>query len=137
MASNDENIPHPAFKQFTQAQYEIFNQSFISIPVFDDQKVFVCTLQVESKYHIQKGKEVTSKNKQYTGFQMIDRIVLNMIGNVLKLKLDQLQAIRKRKEMQEEVLETIKIAGIICNQRSLAELVKHIKILLPPFFGFE
>ena len=39
--------------------------------------------------------------------------------------------------MQNEVLDTIWMAGVICNQRSKAELIKHIKDLLTKFFGFE
>ena len=39
--------------------------------------------------------------------------------------------------MEKEVLDTIKIAGVLCNQKTQAELVRHIKQLLPGFFGFE
>ena len=39
--------------------------------------------------------------------------------------------------MEREVLATIDLAGTICNQRSQPELVKLMKKMLPPYFGFE
>ena len=48
-----------------------------------------------------------------------------------------MMALQSCKEMEKEVLATIDLAGVLCNQRSQPELVKLVKKLLPPYFGFE
>lgn len=53
------------------------------------------------------------------------------------MKVDQLQALRQNREIKEEMLAAIRMAGHICTQRSQLELVKSIKQQLPDFFGFE
>lgn len=39
--------------------------------------------------------------------------------------------------MQQEVIHTIELAGIICTQRSQPELVRLLKKHLPIYFGFQ
>jgi len=43
----------------------------------------------------------------------------------------------KELDMQNEVVETIRLAGTICTQRSQPELVRLLKKHLPIFFGFQ
>jgi len=77
------------------------------------------------------------ERKQHIGFAMIDRQVAQILTVAINLKLDQLSSAQQRRAMEREVLDTIEIAGLLCNQRSQAELVRNIKQLLPGFFGFE
>ena len=51
--------------------------------------------------------------------------------------MEQLLSQRRKSELENEVLKTIELAGVICTQRSQEDLVKNIKLLLPQFFGFE
>ena len=39
--------------------------------------------------------------------------------------------------MQNEVVDSIKLAGSICTQRSQAELIRLLRKHLPVFFGFQ
>ena len=55
----------------------------------------------------------------------------------MSLKFDQLQATKKESDMQKEVVQTIKLAGTICTQRSQQELVRLLRKHLPLFFGFQ
>lgn len=51
--------------------------------------------------------------------------------------MSQLLANRKKKEMQREVINTIKLAGAVCSQRNQSDLIVNIKEHLPIYFGFE
>lgn len=61
------------------------------------------------------------------GFSQMDRIVLSVIKCFIKIKLDNLYAIQRRKDMQREVLDSIRLAGTICNQRDKIALIKEMK----------
>lgn len=135
VAISDHNMPFPAFTKFLDAQKEICNYKSLSVPILDEKRNLLCTFQVESK--AKAGERSLIKAKQYVGFSSIDRHVVQLVATVLKLKLDQINSIQRKIEMEDEVLQTIKIAGIICNQRSQPELIKQFKLLLPAFFGFE
>lgn len=71
------------------------------------------------------------------GFPMIDQHTIHLLSNILSLKLDQLQAQKQESDMQQEVIQTIELAGTICTQRSQPELVRLLRKHLPPFFGFQ
>ena len=62
---------------------------------------------------------------------------MQILATALKQRLAEIEAVQERARMQHEVVQTIRVAGSICNQRSKAELVHELKTLLPPFFGFE
>lgn len=62
---------------------------------------------------------------------------MQIITAALKMKLNQIESVKRCRHMQKEVTSTIKMASAICTQRSKAELVRHIKLTLPEFFGFE
>lgn len=46
-------------------------------------------------------------------------------------------ALKKKLNMQEEVLNTIELAAGICSERNQTDLVKSMKERLPKYFGFE
>ena len=71
------------------------------------------------------------------GFGLIDEQVMTILSIVVRVKLDQLLALRRKSELEREVTQTIRLAGAICTQRSQADLVKHVKLTLPGYFGFE
>ena len=60
-----------------------------------------------------------------------------VVANLIKIKVDQIEALQSKLDMQREVIHTIDLAGAICTQRSQNDLVRSIKQYLPPFFGFE
>jgi hypothetical protein len=57
------------------------------------------------------------------GFALIDRIIINIIQVTIKMKLDIMYAIRRKQEMEREVVSTMRIAGKMCNQRSKVGLI--------------
>jgi len=77
------------------------------------------------------------KKKEYLGFSMIDEQVMSLISSTARIKMEQLVSLRRRTEMEQEVVNTIELAGAICTQRSQTDLVHQIKEALPKFFGFE
>ena len=70
------------------------------------------------------------------GFGLIDEQVMTILSIVVRVKLDQLLALRRESELEREVTQTIRLAGAICTQRSQADLVKHVKLTLQVYFGF-
>ena len=52
-------------------------------------------------------------------------------------KLDKLNAEYDNRVARREVLDSIKLARMICTQRSYSELFQNMRELLPSFFGFE
>lgn len=54
----------------------------------------------------------------YKGFPMIDQHTLQLLAAVFGLKLDETLAVSKNFAMRREVVDTIKLAGSICTQRS-------------------
>ena len=68
---------------------------------------------------------------------MVDQHALQIIASTLSLKIDHLIQMRRNIETKKDVLDTIRLAGEICTQRSLPELALHIKKNLPLFMGFE
>ena len=68
---------------------------------------------------------------------MNDQQMFLAIASVFRLKIAELYSVTKKNEMQDEVLQTIELAGKICTQRSQPELIKIMKLQLPQFFGFE
>lgn len=68
---------------------------------------------------------------------MIDRIMMTILREVLQIKFESLLALRQKSKMQKEVLETIRITGLLCNQKTKTSLINSIKQELPRFFGFQ
>ena len=81
--------------------------------------------------------EEKAEHRQHMGFGLIDEQVMTILSIVVRVKLDQLLALRRKSELEREVTQTIRLAGAICTQRSQADLVKHVKLTLPGYFGFE
>jgi len=48
----------------------------------------------------------------------MDMPILMLLADVLKMKLDQIKALQRKREMEKEIVPTIKIAGQICTQTS-------------------
>ena len=86
VSSTDDKL-NPAFSRYVEAMGEISNNKFISFPLRGSEGEFICTLQVESKNHMVKDNKTKKMRKSYIAFALIDRLVLNMIAVVLKLKL--------------------------------------------------
>lgn len=68
---------------------------------------------------------------------MIDQHVLSLIVSVINMKFDQIISNEASEALKEDVLQTIRLAGKICTQRSYAELVRNLKQSLPRYFGFQ
>ena len=60
-----------------------------------------------------------------------------MLSVVVRIKLDQMLSVRRKRELEKEVTQTISLAGAICTCRSQIDLIKHIRLSLPGYFGFE
>lgn len=75
--------------------------------------------------------------KIFIGFNLMDEEVIRIISQVIKLKLDQLVTHRRCENLENEVIHTLKIAGVLCTQRSFADLIKQCKKVVPPYFDFE
>jgi hypothetical protein len=85
-------------------------------------------MQFESKTLSVKdatGKE--EEKKLHIGFNQLDEEVMKIIGNVIKLKIDSMMTKMKQKELENEVIHTLKIAGLMSNQRSYADLIYSCK----------
>ena len=54
---------------------------------------------------------------------MNDQQMFLAIASVFRLKIAELYSVTKKNEMQDEVLQTIELAGKICTQRSQPELI--------------
>ena len=159
VALSDLDVQNPAFYTVQGAENQIYTLKFISHPIFDSDGKLLGTIQVESKYRLRKlgaaggpGEGVQSsrgsqkdskiengvlKKKEYLGFSMIDEQVMSVISSTARIKMDQLVSLRRRTEMEQEVVNTIELAGAICTQRSQTDLVHQIKESLPKFFGFD
>jgi hypothetical protein len=73
----------------------------------------------------------------HEGFSVVDEKILGIFSSVVKLKVEQMLSVKSNLAMQQEVVDTIKVTGLISTQRSQGDLVKSIKLHLPEFFGFE
>ena len=136
VANTDVDLALPAFKKFQDASTEIATKQYLSFPLYQNRKEMIGTIQVEAKFSVEgvRGdhnslaeEKVKGGIRHYSGFGQIDRIVLHLIKTCIELKVDTLLALEDKKLMEQEVLDTIKIAGVICNQRSKVELVKAVK----------
>ena len=66
--------------------------------------------------HVSKSEHPNDADKpHFLGFAVIDRYVLQIIATALKQKLVEIDAVQERLRMQQEVVQTIKVAGSICN----------------------
>lgn len=95
----DMKMANPAFTKFKDAQVEITNRQYISLPLYGHRKQLISTFQIESKVHIPENRKVskyellTNKVKQdeklkHAGFAMIDRLVMNILSSAIRIKLD-------------------------------------------------
>lgn len=62
---------------------------------------------------------------------------MQILSMAIRLKIDQLLSLKKRKQLENEVIQTINLAGRLTTQRSITDLIKEAKICIPEFFGFE
>lgn len=53
------------------------------------------------------------------------------------MKIESIMTRSKQKDLQNEVIHTLKIAGLMSNQRSYADLIYSCKQVIPQYFGFE
>jgi transcriptional regulator with GAF, ATPase, and Fis domain len=60
-----------------------------------------------------------------------------MIASFVQSKLDKVLAVRDNRLARSEVVESIRLASMICTQRSYSELFQNMRNILPQFFGFE
>lgn len=109
---------------------EHITNSALSFPITTYQGELICTLQVESNFSSQANNQNIGKfnpaHARLAGFSMIDRIVLQILSIVMRLRIDSIIAIEQKNRMEAEVLESMKIAGIICNQRNKVQLIKEM-----------
>lgn len=122
----------------------------MSQPILNSDGQLVATIQLESKFRVKEGqgtreqglevpaaKPTRSVKKKFVGFNHIDEQVLLLLAHAIRVKLDQLLALKRSSELENEVINTIKLAGSLTTQRSTSDLIKYLKISVPPYFGFE
>ena len=59
------------------------------------------------------------------------------MASLLKLKFGQLVALGRMKKLEQEVINTLNMAGTLTTQRSNTDLIKYCKLTIPAYFGFE
>ena len=60
-----------------------------------------------------------------------------MYSALIQAKVQQIQAQVGERRTQQEVVDTIRAASVICTQRSYSDFIFNCKRTLPDFFGFE
>jgi len=126
----DIDMQNPAFKSIKDAEHQIYSLANISLPILDSSGKMLGTLQAESMYKLRKIGQATGaaqqkqidtqidkgvvKKKEYLGFSLIDEQVMIILTTLARMKMEQLIAIREKKAMEEEVIRTIELAGVVC-----------------------
>jgi len=76
-----------------------------------------------------------AKNKKnsvhYQGFTMVDEVFLKLMGGLIQTKIHETLATLEKREIQQEVLATMKMAGLITTPRSYSEFLTEAKQALP------
>lgn len=76
---------------------EHITNSALSFPITTYQGELICTLQVESNFSSQANNQNIGKfnpaHARLAGFSMIDRIVLQILSIVMRLRIDSIIAI--------------------------------------------
>ncbi|TNV74045.1 hypothetical protein FGO68_gene12534 [Halteria grandinella] len=67
----------------------------------------------------------------------VDEQMLQIIMHFLQIKLDKLTTDQDYAVARKEVLDSIKLATMICTQRSFSELFDNMRQFIPKFFGFQ
>lgn len=62
---------------------------------------------------------------------------MNLMGGLIQTKLHETLATLEKREVQQEVMATMKMAGLMTTQRSYSDYLTESKKALPDFFGFE
>ena len=124
-------MQNPAFKSIQDAEHQINSLGNISLPLKDSKGKMIGTLQAESMYKLRRMRQADMvglqqkqidtqiekgivKKKEYLGFSMIDEQVMIILTTLARMKIQQLIAEREKKAMEEEVIKTIELAGVIC-----------------------
>jgi hypothetical protein len=142
VAVNQESLSYPAFNSLAEASSSILNTQYLSLPIFDENNQLLAAFQVQSKPKNQVATLDKSAPRRrgsivYQGFALIDTHVMNLLAEILMMKLSSLMAVKLKKEAKDEMLSAIKLAGDICTQRSQTQMIRTIKEKLPDYFGFE
>lgn len=102
---NETELQDPSFKTIKDAQNKIYTKKYQSHPIVNSNGKLIACFQVESKYRIiqkQSGPEmgnILQSIKKHVGFSLIDEQVIKLIATVINIKLDQLMALKNKKNM--------------------------------------
>ena len=106
---SDDYAQNCVFDKLADSNNAIYTKNFMSYPIIDSQGTLLATIQMESKFKIIGGKEGSKldKKKHYFGFTAIDEEVMQILANILKMKLEEIRSNQRARQLEDEVIDTL------------------------------
>ena len=80
---------------------------------------------------------IQQKSKYTKGFTNADEVVFKLLTQFLRLKIQNLSAVKKTQDTQLQVTQTLKVSSQISTQRSLADFMLACDEYLSEYLQFE